>query len=126
MTNWHALIIEDEGDSAEVVGRILTYHKISHVTASTAEDALAILESENPTVLIVDLALPGMDGWGFLQAVRSNPATAEIPAVAVTAFHSTRVANEAILAGFDAYFSKPIDATSFVRELERVVSERWA
>jgi CheY-like chemotaxis protein len=126
MTNWHALIIEDEDDSAEVVGRILTYHKISHVTASSAEDALSILETETPTILIVDLALPKMDGWGFLQAVRSNPATAEIPAVAVTAFHSTRVANEAILAGFDAYFSKPIDATSFVRELERVVSERWA
>src|SRR5574341_6716 len=121
MPNWHALIIEDEADSAEVVERILKFHRISYAVAQNAEEALLRLKEEAPTILIVDLALPGMDGWGFLQAVRSDPATAHIPAVAVTAFHSTSVAQEAIKAGFNAYFPKPIEATSFVRELERIV-----
>ncbi len=121
MTNWHALVIEDEMDSAEVVGRILKFHRISYAVASTAEEALDLIESEQPNLLIVDLALPGMDGWQFLNAVRSNPATQHLPAVAVTAYHSTSVAQEAIAAGFDAYFPKPIEATSFVRELERIV-----
>lgn len=122
MARWHVLIIEDEADSAEVVGRVLTFHNISHVTAPTAEEALDSLSKETPDMLIVDLALPGIDGWRLLRIVRDNPHTASIPAVAVTAFHSTAVAEAAIKAGFDAYFPKPIDATSFVRELEKVVT----
>jgi CheY-like chemotaxis protein len=65
-----------------------------------------------------------MDGWGLLSTIRNNPKTASIPAVAVTAFHSSNVAQEAIKAGFDAYFPKPIEATSFVRELERILDQR--
>lgn len=122
MDNWHALVIEDEADSAEVVERILKFHRINYSISHSAEDALEAMKQVLPTVLIVDLALPGMDGWGFLDAVRRDPETAHIPAVAVTAFHSTNVAQQAIQAGFAAYFPKPIEATSFVRELERVVS----
>lgn len=122
MHNWQALVIEDEADSAEVVARILKFHRINYDVAGSAEDALAQIQQKIPTLLIVDLALPGMDGWEFLRTVRDNPATANIPAVAVTAYHSTNVAQKAIEAGFDAYFPKPIEATSFVRELERLLS----
>ena len=122
MTNIHALIVEDEVDSAEVVERILTYHNISFVTTHNAEDALLTLQTEAPTVLIIDLALPGMDGWGLLKEVKNSPETSHIPAVAITAYHSTDVAQEAIDAGFNAYFPKPVEATSFVRELERIVA----
>lgn len=121
--NKKVLIIEDEADSADVVERILKFHKVAYVTARTAEDALNMLDTERPDLLVVDLALPGMDGWEFLSRVRSNPATASLPAVAVTAYHSTNVAQESIRAGFNAYFPKPIEATSFVRELERVADE---
>jgi CheY-like chemotaxis protein len=72
--------------------------------------------------LIVDLALPGMDGWGFLREVQNNAATAHIPAVAVTAFHSANVARQTIEAGFKAYFPKPLDTMSFVRELTRIIN----
>ncbi len=122
MDNLHALVIEDEADSADVVARILQFHRISYAVAASAEEALDMMEPEKPTLLIVDLALPGMDGWEFLKTVRDNPATAHLPAVAVTAYHSTNVAQEAIKAGFDAYFPKPIEATSFVRELERILN----
>lgn len=121
MNEWYALIVEDEADNADVVALILEYHKIKYNVAKSAEDALILIEQEAPTLLIVDLALPGMDGWGLLRKVRENPATAQIPAVAVTAFHSTNVATKAIEAGFSAYFPKPIEATSFMRELERIL-----
>jgi CheY-like chemotaxis protein len=121
MDSWHALVIEDENDSAEVVARILRFHNIPFEVANSAESALVMMQSTMPTVMIVDLALPEMDGWGLLNVVRSNPETAHIPAVAVTAFHSTNVAQKAIEAGFNAYFPKPIEPTSFVRELERIL-----
>lgn len=123
MQDWHVLIIEDEADSADVVSRILKYHGIEHHAAPTAEDALDMLEDLLPTLLIVDLMLPGMDGLEFLQHVRSTADFSDIPAVAITAYHSTDVAEEALSTGFDAYFSKPLEATSFVRELERLIAE---
>ena len=122
MSEWTALIVEDESDSADVVSRILSYHNIEHQIAVTAEEALQKLEGFHPTLLIVDLSLPGMDGWSFLNKIQSNPATSDIQAVATTAYHSTEVAEEAITAGFRAYFPKPIEATSFVRELEGIIS----
>jgi CheY-like chemotaxis protein len=121
ISDWRVLIVEDEQDSMEVVQEILGYYNIETYGAFNAEDALAMVAEIQPTLFILDLALPTMDGWGLLAALRKNPTTAHIPAVAVTAFHSANVAQQAIQAGFDAYFSKPIEATSFVRELERIV-----
>jgi len=122
MNDWNALVIEDDADSAEVVSRILRYHKVAYRVAASAEDALSQMSQDMPNLLIVDLALPGMDGWGFLKKMRGNPTTALLPAVVITAYHSLDVAQQAIQAGFDAYFSKPVEATSFVRELERVMT----
>ncbi len=117
MTPWKALIIEDEDDSAEVVKRILAYNDITFSHASTAEDALIMLEEDPPDVFIVDLRLPGMSGWEFLDAVRRDSGSAFIPAVAVTAYHSISVAEQALKAGFAAYFPKPITATTFAQDV---------
>ncbi len=122
--NLHILVVEDEPDGAEVVSRILRFHNIDHEVASNAEDALMMLHDELPSAMIIDLALPGMDGWKLLRTLRDNDRTAHIAAIAVTAYHSSLVAQKAVQVGFDAYFSKPLDTTSFVRELERVVHER--
>jgi CheY-like chemotaxis protein len=121
IADWRVLIVEDEQDSMDVVQDILSHYNIETYGAYSAEEALEIISQVNPTLAILDLALPMMDGWGLLAALRNNPETAHIPAVAVTAYHSANVAQQAIQAGFDAYFSKPIEATSFVRELERIV-----
>jgi CheY-like chemotaxis protein len=122
--DWRVLIVEDEQDSMDVVQEILSHYNIETHGAYSAEDALIMIEQVKPTLAILDLSLPMMDGWGLLAAMRNNPATANIPAIAVTAYDSAVVAQQAIQAGFDAYFSKPIEATSFVRELERIVDRR--
>jgi two-component system cell cycle response regulator len=66
--------------------------------------------------------MPGVDGWEVLAIVRDNPATAAIPVVAVTSYHSARLEDEAINGGFDAYFPKPLDAASFVQDLDALIS----
>ncbi len=121
-SEWRVLVIEDELDSTEVVREMFEYNGIQSWSAATAEEALKMIPAVQPNVFVVDLALPGMDGWGFLKAVRENPSTANIPAVAITAFHSINVARQAIEAGFAAYFPKPLDTTSFVRELARIIA----
>lgn len=122
MSDSHILVVEDDQDGQEVVARMLTYHQISFDLVYTGEDALAALSHGQYTGAIFDLNLPGIDGWSLLEAVKSDPATTHLPCVAVTAYHSAEVAVKAIEAGFSAYFPKPLESTSFVRELQRVLN----
>jgi CheY-like chemotaxis protein len=121
LSDWTVVVVEDEDDSMELVQGLLDYHGIPSIAAPTAEEALDILEKTVPTLLIIDLALPGMDGWSLLARIKQNRALLGVPCIAITAYHTAEVAREAIEAGFDAYFAKPLDATSFVRELTGIV-----
>jgi CheY-like chemotaxis protein len=122
MNNWQVLVIEDEDDSMEFVQGLLEHHGIESTGVSTGEEALEALKTLRPTLIIVDLALPGVDGWELLKRFKANPVLRDIPRVAITAYHTAELAEQAIEAGFHAYFAKPLDATSFVRELEGIVN----
>lgn len=122
LASWTVLLVEDEVDAQDVVTSLLHQYDISVAHAYTGEDALALLETSRPTIAIIDLALPQMDGWQVLAAMQSDPDWASIPAIAMTAYHSTHVAQEAINAGFVAYFPKPINARTFVEDLVNVLS----
>ena len=119
--DWQVLVVEDEDDSAQIVSNILRHHGIQVRVARNGRECILSLEESQPTIVLMDLAMPEMDGWDTLVAMRTNPETAHIPVVAVTAFHSASVAEDAIHAGFDAYFPKPLDAESFVNSLEGYV-----
>ena|SRR5258707_7847072 len=122
MNNWQVLVVEDENDSMELVQGLLEHHGITSVGVGSGEEALEALKSMQPTLIIVDLALPGLDGWGLLQRIKLISKLNSVPCVAITAYHTAELAEEAIEAGFDAYFAKPLDTTSFVRELESVAN----
>lgn len=121
--NWQVLVVEDEADSMELVQGLLEHHGIHTIGVTTGEDAVRALKDVTPTLVILDLALPGLDGWGVLKAIRSSKTLSHVPCVAITAFHTPELAEQAIAAGFSGYFAKPIDATSFVRELQSIVSD---
>jgi CheY-like chemotaxis protein len=122
MNKWHVLVIEDEDDSMEFVQGLLEHHGIESMGVSSGEEALEALKTMQPTLIIVDLALPGLDGWQLLQRFKAHPVLRDVPRVAITAYHTAELAEQAIEAGFHAYFAKPLDATSFVRELEGIVN----
>ena len=122
MNEWRILVVEDEIDGQEVVAELLSYSNIQSDAVMTGEEALKLLKSRTYNGVAIDLALPGMDGWEVLQAIRSNPETAGLPCVAMTAFHTSSVRQQALEAGFDGYFPKPLDDSTFVRELSRVIS----
>ena|ERR1700694_201265 len=123
MNNWRVLVVEDDPDGQEVVGVMLRHHRIHADIVFRAEEALDLLSQNQYTLAVIDLSLPGMDGWTLLETIQSNPQTAAMPCVAITAFHSADVIIKAIQAGFIAYFPKPLEATSFVRELEHLVPD---
>lgn len=121
--NWRVLIVEDDPDGQMLIATLIDHLDIAYDTASTVAEAEAFLfQSHTPYhAVILDLALPDKDGWQFLSAIQANPRTAALPCVAVTAYHTSKLREQAIVAGFTAYFPKPIDATSFLRELQALL-----
>jgi len=120
---WEIVVVEDDGDSREVVTEALhLFHSDAHITAfEDGGDYLIEIRNLSPTLVILDLALPEVDGWTTLEAIRENPATANVPVVAVTGYHSANVEVAALEAGFDGFFAKPIDIFSFGEALAAII-----
>jgi two-component system cell cycle response regulator DivK len=120
-SEWYILVVEDEFDSIQMLSKILTHHGARVEVAKSGFECLKALETAIPTLIIMDLALPGMDGWETLDKIRQNPRTAHIPVVAITAYHSPSVAEDAHHAGFNAYLPKPLDTNAFVQQIAGVI-----
>lgn len=121
---WQILVVEDDPDGQEVVSTILQHAKMQIDVASDAEVAEQLIfdEGQPYDAIIIDLALPGKNGWELLEVILNHPQTQHLKCIAVTAYHSSKLREEALSAGFYAYFPKPIDATSFVREINSILA----
>lgn len=118
----HILVIEDDPDGQELVATILQHMRYDVDVADDGEQATQLLfnSGNSYNVVVIDLALPGKDGWEVLAEIQGNPATENVPCVAVTAFHNSKLREEALRAGFTAYFPKPIDGTQFGRAIDEL------
>jgi CheY-like chemotaxis protein len=119
---WRILVVEDDPDGQEVVATILQHLNLAIDVVGNVPDAETLLfQTRNKyDAAVIDLALPGKNGWDLLAEILSDEKTAEMPCVAVTAFHTSKLREDAIKAGFTAYFAKPIDAMAFARRLEEL------
>jgi two-component system sensor histidine kinase TorS len=110
MSRNRILVVEDDPDGQEMITTMLQHLQFDVVAADDAEDAV-----------IIDLALPGKDGWELLTEIIEHPDTSHTPCIAVTAHHTSKLREETIRAGFVAYFPKPIDATVLGRQLDSLI-----
>jgi len=120
---WHILVVEDDPDGQNVVATILEHVNISTDIAGNAAEAEEFLFQSGASynAVIMDLALPDKDGWELLSEILANPNTANLPCIAVTAYHTSKLREDTLKAGFVAYFPKPIDSTAFMRRLDAVL-----
>jgi CheY-like chemotaxis protein len=82
--------------------------------ARNGREALDAALEEAPTVALIDLSMPSLDGWGLLRELRADERTRAVPCVAVTAFAANQDRARALEAGFDAYISKPFRAKEVI------------
>ena len=122
MAEKRILVVEDDPDGQEMVTTMLQHMNFAVDTADNGEQASHIIFNSGIkySAIIIDLALPGKDGWELLSEILHDNNTNHIPCVAVTAFHNSKLREEALRAGFIAYFPKPIDGTQLGRELDRL------
>jgi len=107
------LVVDDELDAREVLGTILSAVGAEVELAASASEALELLASFGPDVLVSDVGMPGDDGYALIRSVREGSARfARVPALALTAYASPEDARHAVLAGFDTHLSKPVAAAA--------------
>jgi CheY-like chemotaxis protein len=116
------LIVDDNPQNLKLAKVILAAEGYEVKTAIDAEDALRILESFMPCLILMDLQLPRMDGLELTRRLKADPARRAIIIIALTAYAMKGDDQKAFAAGCDGYMSKPID----IDALPRVVAEYLA
>lgn len=116
------LVVEDDPDSQAVLAHVFAHWNIIIDTVSDVANAQAMLAMNSYQAVVIDLKLPDKDGWALLRVIRDNPRTASLFCVAITAYDRSHLDEDALNAGFDAYFAKPVD----LAELGRMVEARLA
>jgi CheY-like chemotaxis protein len=120
----HVLIVDDNALNLELISEVLESAGYTVEGAGSAESALAAVTVRQPGLILMDIGLPGMDGYEAARRLKADPLTRTIPLVAVTAFAMTGDADRARQAGFDAHISKPIDTRALPHALARLLAER--
>ena len=117
------LVVEDEPDGQELVSRMLSQANVAVDVAGNAEEAWNFLMSNQYSAAIIDLALPERDGFELVTAIRGEADLTTLPCVAMTAFHTPELKQRAMTDGFNSYFSKPLDRTRFLGEIDRILAD---
>lgn len=112
------LIVEDEPDAMEVLQRYLELKGHSVVSASDGLEALEKLQNEQVELVLLDIALPKLDGWGVLEAIRSQD---DLPVIMVTASGNTENIVKGLKAGTDDYITKPFKLNELEARIEAVM-----
>ncbi|MEK7331337.1 MAG: ATP-binding protein [Candidatus Eisenbacteria bacterium] len=122
------LVVDDEASTNEAVQALLSSCGAVVRIASSAAEALGVLDGWEPDVLVSDIAMPGEDGYALIRKVRKRDATrgGSIPAVALTAYTKIEDRVSILAAGFQMYLSKPADPTELVAVVGSLASRRGA
>ena len=119
------LYIEDNPANLKLVQEIVRFRAdLQLLSAPDGQAGLALARSRRPEAVLMDLNLPGMSGFEVLAALRGDPDTAAIPAIALTANAMQRDIERGLAAGFDRYLTKPIDIGKFNEAIDGVLARR--
>ena len=117
------LVVDDTLDARELYAEYLRIAGLRAEVAEDGYDALSKAQALRPSVIIMDLAMPRMDGWEATRRLKANPATRDIPVIALTGHVIERSRETAIEAGADGYLTKPCFPDSLPEEVHRVMKE---
>jgi CheY-like chemotaxis protein len=122
MHTQRVLVVDDNRDSADSL--VTAFSVLGHeaVAAYGGREALARIDDAHPSLIVLDLSMPEMDGYALARAIRALPAYAAVPMVALSGFGSEADRAKSREAGFDRHMLKPFDLTDLERMVELVAT----
>jgi len=124
MPNELILIIEDNEKNRKLCRDVLNVKGYKTIESETAEEGLKLAREKSPSLVLMDIQLPGIDGITAMKQLRAAPETAHIPVIAITASAMTHNRTTMLAEGFDGYQTKPISLKDFLAEVQRVLVGR--
>jgi chemosensory pili system protein ChpA (sensor histidine kinase/response regulator) len=111
------MIVDDSLTVRRITSRLLTREGYEVLTARDGVDALELLQTETPDVILLDIEMPRMDGFEFTRTIKGNPTSARIPIVMITSRTAEKHRNHARELGVDLYLGKPFQEEELLRHL---------
>lgn len=121
LAGWDVVVLDDEEDSLEVAEIILLEYGANVYTAENGLEGLERVREVKPRLVISDLSMPEMDGWGFIASMKDERELSEIPVIALTAHAMVGDRERAIVAGFHNYLTKPLTVDTFMSDLVKLL-----
>jgi CheY-like chemotaxis protein len=117
------LVVDDEPDNLEVVVVLLQMCEAEVLVAFNGQEALELARELQPKFIICDLSMPVMSGWEMIHILKNDQTIKHIPVIALTAHAMTGDRKRALAAGFHNYLSKPLQPSTFIRDLIQLVMD---
>ena len=111
------LVIEDHEDNRRILHDLLTSAGYEPLEAVTGEEGVALAETHRPDLILMDIQLPGLDGYEATRRIKANPALRHIPVIAVTSYALSGDEVKAKAAGCDAYVTKPFSPRALLAKV---------
>ena len=115
------LVIEDQEDNRRILCDLLTDRGYEIIEATTGLDGVTIAEKERPDLILMDIQLPGIDGYEATRRIKANPILHQIPIIAVTSYALSGDDAQALEAGCDAYVAKPFSSRALLAKIREYV-----
>ena len=115
------LVIEDQEDTRRIMRDLLTSAGYEMIEAMTGEEGVTLAERERPDLILMDIQLPGLDGYEATRRIKANPALSRIPIIAVTSYALSGDDVKAREAGCDGYVTKPFSPRALLAKIREYV-----
>ena len=116
------LLVEDNPTNLELMRYLLTHHGHDVDSAQNGEEGVQLAQRLCPDIVLCDLRMPYLDGYGLLERVRADPALEHLVVIAVTAYSMPDDRRRVAEAGFDGHLTKPITPETVVGQIERFIA----
>ena len=115
------LLVEDNEMNRDMLSRRLTRRGYEVTLAVDGEQGVAMARSEAPALILMDMSLPGMDGWEATRRIKAAPETRAIPVIALTAHAMSGDREKSMAAGCDDFDTKPVDLARLLEKIEALL-----
>lgn len=120
----NVLVVEDNPDNRRLIEYALKRKGYAVVSAVTGEACLEIAVQEKPDFILMDIQLPGINGYEAAKLLKANPETTSIPVIALTSFAMKGDRAKAVESGCIGYFEKPFDPLTIIDQIETILGGR--
>jgi DNA-binding response OmpR family regulator len=121
----YLLIVEDDPDILKLLDAALTFKGYRVITAHNGKEGLEAIQRKRPAIVIADIMMPKLDGFGLVHRMRINPQTRDIPVVFITATYVAREDRDfALNIGATRFLQKPIDMEKFLGMIAELLEQR--